>query len=363
MGRTLHGVLCALLVALGGVTGPALAAEGTPEQSVWSAAEHARQIVERMLADELRSRVNAADVHGLQELHETIAAGHLLLTERLRLRGDALQGGDGQGGERHRAAAARYEIAVSRVLAGLARVTALPARDAAALEALHAALVELAPPRRPAIHGSLPYHQPAFLPGPPVALPQMIPAYRMAEPAPSTAADLAGTPEAPLSLLITTQAGSIAAASGRTHRDPAAIYNWVRENIRTEWYWGSMKGAEETLRQKSGNDADQAALLIALLRASGYPARYVRGVAEFFPGLEAARSATGISDPEQLPVFFQAAGIPCEVVREGSRLVNLRLEHFWVEALVPYANYRGMEADTTGKLWIPLDTSLKTGGF
>ncbi|NJC86977.1 MAG: alpha/beta hydrolase [Desulfuromonas sp.] len=124
-----------------------------------------------------------------------------------------------------------------------------------------------------------------------------------------------------------------------------------------------MKGAEETLRQKSGNDADQAALLIALLRASGYPARYVRGVAEFFPGLDAARSATGINDPERILAFFQGAGIPCEAVRAASGIINLRFEHIWVETLIPYANYRGMEADATGRIWVPLDTTLKTGGF
>ncbi len=46
-----------------------------------------------------------------------------------------------------------------------------------------------------------------------------------------------------------------------------------------------MKGAEETLRQKSGNDCDQATLFAALLRASGFPTRYVRGTIEFFPDI------------------------------------------------------------------------------
>jgi hypothetical protein len=35
-------------------------------------------------------------------------------------------------------------------------------------------------------------------------------------------------------------------------------------------YFGSKKGAALTLLEKSGNDFDQSALLVALLRAAGY---------------------------------------------------------------------------------------------
>ena len=70
--------------------------------------------------------------------------------------------------------------------------------------------------------------------------------------------------------------------------NPVLIYEYVKNNIDTEWYWGCMKGAEETLRQKSGNDCDQATLFAALLRASGFPTRYVRGTIEFFPDIEQA---------------------------------------------------------------------------
>ena len=52
----------------------------------------------------------------------------------------------------------------------------------------------------------------------------------------------------------------------------------MRNEIDIEFYYGAVKGAAETLRQRRGNDIDQASLLIALMRASGVPARYVRGV-------------------------------------------------------------------------------------
>lgn len=55
------------------------------------------------------------------------------------------------------------------------------------------------------------------------------------------------------------------------------ITRWVKNNIEYEPYYGSMKGAQETLNDKAGNSSDQTSLLIALLRTSEIRARYVRG--------------------------------------------------------------------------------------
>lgn len=96
------------------------------------------------------------------------------------------------------------------------------------------------------------------------------------------------------------------------------IYQWVKDNIKTEWYWGSMKGAEQTLLQKSGNDADQAALLVALLRSSGFPSRYVRGVIGFFPDMGRARQLLGIESNQELAAFFQKTGIPFTIETVGA---------------------------------------------
>ncbi len=54
--------------------------------------------------------------------------------------------------------------------------------------------------------------------------------------------------------------------------DPAAVYQWVYENIEYEWTWGSNKGAEGTLLDRSGNDFDQANLVLALLEGYGHTA-------------------------------------------------------------------------------------------
>lgn len=59
--------------------------------------------------------------------------------------------------------------------------------------------------------------------------------------------------------------------------DPKRIYNYVKQHIDYLPYFGSLKGAALTYLDGSGNDFDQASLMIALLRASGYNARYVYG--------------------------------------------------------------------------------------
>jgi YD repeat-containing protein len=62
------------------------------------------------------------------------------------------------------------------------------------------------------------------------------------------------------------------------HHDPKLIYEYVRNNVDYTPYFGSLKGATLTALDGSGNDFDQASLLIALLRESGYnTAEYVYG--------------------------------------------------------------------------------------
>jgi 2-dehydro-3-deoxygluconokinase len=63
--------------------------------------------------------------------------------------------------------------------------------------------------------------------------------------------------------------------------DPLKIYEYVRNYIDYQCYYGSKKGAHLTLMEGSGNDMDQAALLVALLRAAGHSAGYTHGPAQF----------------------------------------------------------------------------------
>ncbi len=71
-----------------------------------------------------------------------------------------------------------------------------------------------------------------------------------------------------------------ALASG-LRNDPVKIYEYVYNYIGYECYYGAKKGAALTLMEGSGNDMDQAALLVALLRAAGHTASYAHGPCVF----------------------------------------------------------------------------------
>jgi RHS repeat-associated protein len=74
-------------------------------------------------------------------------------------------------------------------------------------------------------------------------------------------------PSAPVAEVITPE---IQALADGLQDDPLRMYNYVHDHIRYVLYFGSKKGAELTLLEKSGNDFDQCALLVAMLRAAGY---------------------------------------------------------------------------------------------
>ncbi|MFN8392383.1 MAG: transglutaminase domain-containing protein [Bdellovibrionota bacterium] len=70
---------------------------------------------------------------------------------------------------------------------------------------------------------------------------------------------------------------SLIAQAGKLNHDPVRIFLFVRDHIRNDVYSGSLRGARGTLLHGGGNSLDKSSLLIALLRASGVPARYAQG--------------------------------------------------------------------------------------
>ena len=74
-------------------------------------------------------------------------------------------------------------------------------------------------------------------------------------------------PAVPIAEAITPQIQALADGLGD---NPELIFNWVHDHIKFVLYFGSKKGANLTLLEKSGNDFDQSALLVALLSAAGY---------------------------------------------------------------------------------------------
>ncbi len=130
--------------------------------------------------------------------------------------------------------------------------------------------------------------------------------------------------------------------------DPAKIYWWVRENVRYEPYYGAMQGAEQTLTSRYGNDIDTSLLLTALLRASGYPTRYVYGKAH--ATREEVFDLLGVNDVSSALRLMWGAGIPSEFDGKG-----FLLERMWVETYAKPSPY-------LSEHWVQLDSSWKKAG-
>ncbi|OGU16942.1 MAG: hypothetical protein A2076_00025 [Geobacteraceae bacterium GWC2_53_11] len=326
---------------------------GDVEKALFHDLSECSGIVKRIAGSSRSGGVSTDDIGRLKKCSEPLQADRLLLAERqgtVAERATTLgsQASDRQGG---------VSSALIRNLDGLLNnLDTFGANSTSSdLDVLQRLLDTLVPKRPRPLLGALPYKHTNYPSHEPISSPIIKPAYKGGDRS-VYVADTAASPEAPLSREIVELAQSL-------QWNPVLIYEWVKNNVETEWYWGSMKGAEETLRQKSGNDADQASLLVALLRASNFPARYVRGTIDFFPEIERAKNLTGLDDPAKIVDFFRKAGIPSTPVISGGGITNLHIEHVWVEVFIPYANYRGAVVDDQGKIWLGLDTSIKPRGY
>ncbi len=322
--------------------------------------EQSRTVVEKISKKIKSGSPTDALIERLKSLSENIKASHLLMQERFKLREEKVKALGSKAIERQRVMSEGYSKALTEYLSlieGLPSASSQESGDRIQkkVEKIKSLIDKIIPKKKRPIFGSLPYKHLNYPAKEPSTAPAITPAYRGGNQN-STSDDLKSTAEAPISNELATLAQSL-------NWNPVSIYEYVKNNIETEWYWGCMKGAEETLHQKSGNDCDQAALLLALLRASGYPTRYVRGSIEFFPDIEKAKNLTGVTNAAKLGDFFQKAGIPFKTVLDGTTIKNIQIEHIWVESLIPYSNYRGALADAQGKIWLGLDTSIKAAGY
>ena len=200
-----------------------------------------------------------------------------------------------------------------------------------------------APPRKPL--GWLPAGQAR---GPDVSVRQ----FALTASEPAVPADQAPTLDAPSDHpAITTQAAALG-------NDAIRIYNFVHDQIATELYHGSKKGALGTLRERAGNDGDQASLLVALLRAAGVPARYEIGTV----ALSAAQAAeyAGAQNLTAAAALLSLSGIASNPVALGAgQGFGLEMEHVWVRAHVPVSAYRGVAEPGTSFGWVHLSPAIK----
>ncbi|MEW6109955.1 MAG: transglutaminase-like domain-containing protein, partial [Nitrospirota bacterium] len=332
------------------------------ERDLQRALEQSRDIV---LKAEEKIKLTAPfyeELNQLRAIAEDIKASHLLLQERFNLREEAVKSLGAKAQERQKVISEGYKQALEEYLALIESLRPDGVISQSEIHNLKLFLDKILPKKKKPIFGSLPYKNLKYPSREPdTTSPVIKPAYKGGNKVVSPD-DLKDTAEAPISKDIAVLAQSL-------NWNPVSIYEYVKNNIETEWYWGCMKGAEETLRQKSGNDCDQSTLLAALLRSSGFPTRYVRGTIEFFAGgrdginIEKVKNLTGIDDPLKIAEFFQKAGIPFKPVITGGKITNFQIEHIWIESRIPYANYRGAIIDEHGKTWLGLDTSIKVLGY
>ncbi|VEN74187.1 hypothetical protein EPICR_30120 [Candidatus Desulfarcum epimagneticum] len=165
---------------------------------------------------------------------------------------------------------------------------------------------------------------------------------------------------------------------------PARIYEYVRNHYEYDLYHGSRGGSINTFLGGRGNDVDLASTLIAMLRSQNIPARYVTGNVRM--KADDAANWLGAGNADLAAHIMRSVGIqgPREEISgqdsqteidTGAKLTgdkrHVEFEHVWVEALVPYGDYRGAGPDASVDCggspercqWIGLDPSFKLRRF
>ncbi|HEX7025757.1 MAG TPA: transglutaminase domain-containing protein, partial [Gammaproteobacteria bacterium] len=161
---------------------------------------------------------------------------------------------------------------------------------------------------------------------------------------------LAATPDAQITPAIQRLAEDL-------DHNPVEIHNWVRNNIEFMPTYGSIQGSQLTLDNRKGNAFDIASLTIALLRASGIPARYVYGTIEI-PVDKVMNWVGGVTSPMAAGNLLGQGGIPHTAMASAGEIKAFRLEHVWVEAWVDfYPSYGAVNHQ--GDTWVPMDASFK----
>lgn len=150
----------------------------------------------------------------------------------------------------------------------------------------------------------------------------------------------------------------VTALAEALEHDPDLIYDFVRNNVRTEWMYGLKKGALGTLIERSGTSFDQAQLMVELLLASGYEASYVAGVITMFGAAwEAWTGFTSVTASCQLlgNGGFGASingdftndncnasgggGLLGGLLGGGEDVTTVALSHIWVKVNIDGTNY------------------------
>ena len=138
--------------------------------------------------------------------------------------------------------------------------------------------------------------------------------------------------------------------------NPARIFHWVRDNVQCMPTYGSIQGSDFLLTSLRGNPTDIASLLIALLRASNIPARYV--VARVEVPAAIATAWLGVDMPSAAVELLSQGGLAPQATASGGAIAAISFNHVWAEAYVDYFPSRG-QVNRNATTWIGMDPSLR----
>jgi hypothetical protein len=152
------------------------------------------------------------------------------------------------------------------------------------------------------------------------------------------------------------------------NNDPDLIFEFVRNNIRTEFRYGSAKGALGALIDRSGTAFDQAQLLVELFREAGLTAQYVLGSVTLNQSQFSAW--TGITRAQGACTLLAHGGIPATVngVTDAScafagnvDVSSVTMGHIWVTAVIGGTTYVFDPANKTTGRPVPLNLASVAG--
>ena len=98
-------------------------------------------------------------------------------------------------------------------------------------------------------------------------------------------------------------------------------------------------------------------MLVALLRASKIPARYVHGTIDV-PAEKFKNWVGSFTSIDAAHSFASSGGIPMAGVVSGGKVTTMRMEHIWVEAAIDYQPSRGVK-NIDADSWVAMDASYK----
>lgn len=143
---------------------------------------------------------------------------------------------------------------------------------------------------------------------------------------------------APQTLAAQSASAAFAQLAEALENDPVRIYQYVRNNFEYVPYYGALKGPYLTLLDKSGNDFDQAALLVDLLRAAGFTASYQYGTMSIpvsgSGGMDLASWLGTDADDSIIGTIIATGGIP--TTNFGT---SFTMDRVWVVASVGGVDY------------------------